>query len=109
MIRQRYILTTLLLLLFTISVSAKPVTPAEVREVVYSLLADWGKQLEIEKIEARYLTGGELGYYMVDLGQGGWVLVSGDDALRPVLAFSFENSLQTEQEWNDAAAYLLGR
>jgi len=108
MIKHRYILATLSLLLFAVSVFAKPVTQAEVREVVYSLLADWGKQLEIENIEARYLTGGELGYYMVDLGQGGWMLVSGDDALRPVLAFSFEDSMQPEQEWNDAAAYLLG-
>lgn len=107
MMRYRYIVSFLALVLFTASVFGKPVKVTEVREVVYTLLESWNKQLDIERIETRYLPGGELGYYMVDLGRGGWVMVSGDDALRPVLAFSFENNLTPEQEWNDAAAYLL--
>jgi hypothetical protein len=106
--RFKYILSVVALMLVAVSVLGKPVTLAEVRAVVYSLLEDWDKQLEIEKIEARHLSGGELGYYMVDLGQGGWVLVSADDVMRPVLAFSFENSMTPVEEWNDAAAYLLG-
>lgn len=108
MMRHRYIVTTLTLLLFFVSAVGKPVTETEVQEAVYSLLQRWNKDLAIEKIEARYLPGGEVGYYMVDLGQNGWVMVSGDDGIRPVLAFSFENSITPENEWNDAARFLLG-
>lgn len=105
--RHRYILTFLTIFVLVTSVFGKPVTLTEVREVVNSLLTDWNKQVEIVKIDARYLTNGDLGYYMVDLGQDGWVMVSADDAMRPVLAFSFENVLTPEEQWNDAAAFLL--
>ncbi|MEA3462215.1 MAG: C10 family peptidase [Bacteroidota bacterium] len=105
--RQRYILTILTLFMFVVSVFGKPVTLTEVREAVNALLQSWGKQMDIEAIDARYLHDGELGYYMVDLKQGGWVMVSADDVMRPVMAFSFENSLAPEAEWNDAARYLL--
>ena len=91
--RQRYILTILTLFMFVVSVFGKPVTLTEVREAVNALMESFGKQMEIEAIEARYLADGELGYYMVDLKQGGWVMVSADDVMRPVIAFSFENSL----------------
>jgi len=103
----RYIVAILSMLLVLVTASGKPVTEAEVREVVKSLLADWSKDAEIVNMEPRYLSGGEVGYYMVDLGESGWVMVSGDDVLRPVLAFSFENSISSESTWNDAARYLL--
>ena len=93
MMRHRYIVSILALFLFAASVFGKPVTLNEVRDAVSALMQDWNKQLEIESIEARYLPDGELGYYMVDLGEKGWVLVSGDDALRPILAFSFESKV----------------
>jgi len=107
MMRHRYIVSILALILFGASVFGKPVTLNEVRDAVSTLIQSFGKSLDIEGIEARYFPGGELAYYMVDLGENGWVLVSGDDAMRPVLAFSFENSMTPENEWNDAAAYLL--
>jgi hypothetical protein len=107
MMRHRYIVSILVLLLAVASVFGKPVTLNEVRDAVSALMENLGKDLDIEGIEARYLSGGELGYYMVDLGENGWVLVSGDDAMRPILAFSFENSMTPEEEWNHAAAYLL--
>ncbi len=107
MMRHRYIVSILTLLLVVASVFGKPVTLNEVRDAVSSLMESFGKNLDIEGFEARYMPGGELAYYMVDLGENGWVMVSGDDAMRPVLAFSFENSLTPEEEWNDAAAYLL--
>lgn len=105
--RHRYIVSFLTLFIFVASVFGKPVSLAEVREAVNSLLEGWNKQVEILNINARLLPGGEVGYYMVDLGSDGWVMVSGDDAIRPILAFSFENSLTPEQEWNDAASYIL--
>ena len=107
MMRHRYIVSILALFLFVASVFGKPVTLSEVRDAVNSLMQGLDKDFNIERIEARYLAGGELAYYMADLGDNGWVLVSGDDAMRPILAFSFENSLTPEEEWNDAAAYLL--
>jgi len=107
MMRHRYIVSILALFLFVASVFGKPVTLSEVRDAVNSLMQGLDKDFNIERIEARYLAGGELAYYMADLGDNGWVLVSGDDAMRPILAFSFENSLTPEGEWNDAAAYLL--
>lgn len=105
--RHRYIVTILALFFGLVSVFGKPVTLNEVRDAVSALMQSFGKDLDIEGIDARYLPGGELAYYMVDLGESGWVMVSGDDAMRPVLAFSFENSMTPEEEWNDAAAYLL--
>lgn len=107
MMRHRYIVSILALFLFVASVFGKPVTLSEVRDAVNSLMQGLDKDFNIESIEARYLPGGELAYYMADLGDNAWVLVSGDDAMRPILAFSFENSLTPEGEWNDAAAYLL--
>ncbi|MEA3478338.1 MAG: Spi family protease inhibitor [Bacteroidota bacterium] len=104
---RRKINTILILLLLVVSVYGKPVTLTEVQQVVYALLGDWNKQLDIKKIEEHYLPTGELGFYIVDLGQGGWVIVSADDVIRPVLAFSFENKLTPVNEWEGAAAYLL--
>ena len=105
--RYRYIVSILAMILVLVTASGKPVTKAEVSEVVHALLADWNKDVEIVTMEPRYLPGGEVGYYMVDLGDAGWVLVSGDDVVKPVLAFSFENSMSPESTWNDAARYLL--
>ena len=105
--RHRYIVSIFVFLFAVASVFGKPVTLNEVRDAVSNLIESFGKSLDIEGIEARYLPGGELAYYMVDLGESAWVLVSGDDAMRPILAFSFENSLTPEEEWNDAASYLL--
>ena len=107
MMRHRYIIFILTLFLFVASVFGKPVTVEEVREAAYALMQSLDKDLNIEGVEARYLPGGELGYYMVDLGENGWILVSADDAMRPVLAFSFENSMTPEDEWNAEARYLL--
>ena len=109
MMRHRFIIPTLALLLFVVSAFGKPVSLAEVREAVYSLMDSWNKTVVIEGIGARYLPGGELGYYMVDLGRDGWVMVSGDDVLRPVLAFSFETGITPEESWNDAARYMLNQ
>ena len=105
--RYRYIVAILAMFLVLVTASGKPVTEAEVREVVHSLLADWDKDVEIVNISPRYLPGREVGYYMVDLGDAGWVLVSGDDVVQPVLAYSFENRMSPESTWNDAARYLL--
>lgn len=105
--RHRYFISVLTLFLFVGSLFGKPVTITEVREAVNALMQSWDKQMDIEEIEAMYLPGGELGYYMVDLKQGGWVMVSADDVMRPVMAFSFENSMTPENEWNDNARYLL--
>ncbi len=107
MMRQRYIVSILALFLFAASVFGKPVTLNEVRDAVSALMQSLDKVQDIKNIEARYLPGGELAYYMVELEEKGWALVSADDAIRPILAFSFENSITLEEEWNDAAAYLL--
>ena len=101
--RYRYIVAILAMFLVLVTASGKPVTEAEVREVVHSLLADWDKDVEIVNISPRYLPGREGGYYMVDLGNAGWVMVSGDDVVQPVLAYSFENRISPESTWKRAA------
>ncbi len=109
MSRKRYVVTILTLFLFIVSGITKPVTKAEVSVAVYELLEMWnrGGDVEIVKMNPHYLSDGSLAYYLVDLGTDGWVLVSGDDVVRPVLAFSFENSLSPVDQWADAAKYLL--
>ena len=103
MMRNRYIISILTLVLFAASVFGKPVTLNEVRDAVSALMQSLDKVQDIKNIEAKYLPGGELGYYMVELEEKGWALVSADDAIRPILAFSFENNITLEEEWNDAA------
>lgn len=107
--RGRLFILSFLLFLFVVPGSAKPVTKAEAAEVVYELLASWGQPagIQIIQMDPHYLADGSLAFYMVDLGSKGWVLVSGDDVLSPVLAFSFENRMTPLDQWTDAAAYLL--
>lgn len=106
---KRYIVTLLASLMVFVSAYAKPVTKSDVSVAVYELLSLWNKSglVKIETIEAKYLSDGSLGYYLVDLGKDGWVLASGDDVVRPILAFSFENPLSSEEQWGEAATYLL--
>ena len=110
MMGRRHIWVSLILLIFSVSVFGKAVSKSEVEEAVYSLLFKWNRQegVKIQQMEERYLSDGTLGYYMVDLGEDGWVMVSADDVIRPIIAFSFEKEITPESEWGDAASYLLG-
>ncbi|MFO7670569.1 MAG: C10 family peptidase [Bacteroidales bacterium] len=105
----RNIFLILGLILFLVPGFGKAVTKAEVASAVNELLEEWNRtsDAEIVKMDPHYLADGSLAFYMVDLGPGGWVLVSGDDVLRPVLAFSFENNMIPLDQWADAASYLL--
>ncbi len=105
----RVYIITIVWLLLVVSGYGKPVTKAEVSKAVYGLLVQWNRpgDATIEKMEAQYLPDGSVACYLVDLGKDGWVVVSGDDVVQPVLAFSFENRLSTLDKWADAAAYLL--
>lgn len=87
----------------------KPVTKAEVASTVYELLEGWNRtgNVKIFKMDPHHLADGSLAFYMVDLGPDGWVLVSGDDVVRPVLAFSFEKTMIPLELWTESAAYLL--
>ncbi len=107
--RHRWFTTALLLVLLLVQAAGKPVTREDAILAVQSLLERWGRTgaAEIESIELRRLENGSPAYYVADLGHSGWVMVSADDVIRPVLAFSFENTLAPENEWNGAARYLL--
>ncbi len=105
---KAFILSLAILLVF-VSGFGKAVSKAEVSAAVYELLEEWNRPADVEilNMDPHYLSDGSLGYYLVDLGRNGWVLVSGDDVIRPVLAFSFEKPLVVEEEWGEAAGYLL--
>jgi hypothetical protein len=107
--RYRWYITVLLLVVFLIQAAGKPVSRGDAVHAVNALLARWDRagKAEVERIELRYLENGSPGYYFVDLGSTGWALVSADDVIRPVLAFSFENSAAPESEWNASARFLL--
>ena len=106
----RNIFLILGLLLFLVPGFGKPVTKTEVASAVYELLEEWNRtgDAEIVKMVPHYLEDGSLAFYMVDLGPGGWVLVSGDDVVQPVLAFSFDKTMIPLNLWTESAAYLLG-
>jgi len=107
--RHRWFTTAALLVLFLVQAAGKPVTRGDAILAVNALLERWERagSAQIESIELRYLENGSPAYYLADLGPSGWVMVSADDVIRPVLAFSFENTLSPEKEWNDAARYLV--
>jgi hypothetical protein len=107
--KKRWLSALFLLVVFLVHTAGKPVTRGDVILAVHALLSRWDRvePVEIQSIEPGYLSNGELGYYLADLGRSGWVLVSADDVIRPVIAFSFENSYTPESEWNGTARYLL--
>ncbi len=45
--------------------------------------------------------------YIINLEPLGWVLVSADDRIQPVLAYSFRSAFDPNRGWNDAASYLV--
>lgn len=106
---RRWLSTIFLLVVFLLHTAGKPVSREDVILAVHALLSSWDRMesVEIQSIEPGYLANGEPAYYLADLGRSGWVLVSADDVIRPVIAFSFENSWTPENEWNSAARYLL--
>ena len=89
----------LVLLLLTAAVSlAEPVTSRQAEDAAAAWLRMDGRPLgaalgkQVKKVEAHRDAGGKVFCYSVQLEPNGFVIVAGDDAIEPVIAFSSSGS-----------------
>jgi hypothetical protein len=99
-----------LLIIFTIFVSAamlyaEPVTPLVAKKVAdrFADVYHSGSDLAPGEVVSYTLNNGEIAYHIVKLIPTGWVMVSGDDLLTPVIGYSFENQYVPMEQWGEAA------
>ena len=108
------LLTTLVGLAFFLQMSANPVTPTQAREKAAKFLNDrvLGKkklakrsQLSLETA----LVGSGDSYYVFNVGQdGGFVIVSGEDATEEILGYSDEGHFDVETMPDDIKSWMQG-
>lgn len=97
-------LALIFILLFSIiTVFAKPADQSTIRKVAVNFYYEHARLAQgltmssiavKEIIPASY--NGRIVYYTIRLNPGGWIVVSADDAVTPVLAYSFEDNLNAE-------------
>ena len=101
-------ITNTLLLLFTVllSLHADPVSPEEARKTALQFMKiHAGEDVDrgIDRIIAHQLDNGMTGYYYVTLDPTGWIIVSGDDAMLPVIGYSFKNPYVPHYQLEESA------
>jgi len=109
MMMKKIHITFLLLILVINGLFAKPVDQLQAIDAALAFAASWHEPVEavVDRVEAGYLPDGTVSYYVIAFEGKGWVVISADDVVQPVLAFSFDNSLTPGSEWNESARYLL--
>ncbi len=80
---------------------AKPVSIDGARKMAEEFLSVYysGNDLSVDEVIGYNLENGITGYYFVTLKPVGWVIVSGDDVLKPVIGYSFENKFVPRDQW----------
>ncbi|MBN2697692.1 MAG: C10 family peptidase [Bacteroidales bacterium] len=106
---KKIVTSALGILLFLSVLFAEPVTEQKAKEMALAFVAGWYRPVEavIGEVSVLRSPDGTSLVYAVQLEEKGWVLVSADDVVQPVLAFSFDNPYLPEEEWTDGARYLL--
>ena len=84
-----------LFLLFILPLQAKKVNELQVRDAVYSFFSNRMKaETSIRNVET---IGGSDGFYLVNLSPQGWAIVAGDDVIEPIIAYSLDGQISTNQ------------
>ncbi len=93
---------TLILGVFAFSQSfSRPVLGKEVKDVSEKFISDFFPKDENYSIKdiTPTIESGKIVYYKVSLLPQGWILVSGDDIIQPVIGYSYNSSLSKESAW----------
>lgn len=86
---KRYLLFFLLFLSLTLA-WGKDVTLQQVKDMAVSYVANRSHAVSVRDVQRM---GNEKAYYIVNLNPKGWVIVSGDDVVEPIIGYSFKESL----------------
>jgi hypothetical protein len=90
-------------------ISARPVERKEALEAARAFLLSRGYSglISLDVAEEMVSDQGNPALYVISLEPRGWILVSADDMIQPVLAYSFTSAYDRVKGWTDAAAYLV--
>ena len=93
-----------LLLAMLLSVQADPVTPGEAEKVAERFITVYGEDLNlsVDEIIPYTIDNGVAAYYYAILEPTGWIIVSGDDAMIPVIGYSFKNEFSERSRWEES-------
>ncbi len=102
---KRLFVLTLFTVIFVLGVMAKPVTPAGAKKVAERFLELYATNgdLSVGDVLGYELSNGKTGYYFVKLMPVGWIMVSGDDVMKPVIGYSFRNKFIPLEQWEESA------
>lgn len=104
---MKKILFTILSLIFSISIFAKPVSEAKAREVALNFLKSNTNSTVLNQVKSLNLsytlkstTGNDLDVqtiiYVFNIDNSGFIIISGDDTVTPVLGYSDESNFDSE-------------
>lgn len=104
---MKKILFTILFLIFSISIFAKPVSEAKAKEVALNFLKNNTNSTVLNQVRSLNLsytlkstTGNDLDVqtiiYVFNIDNSGFIIISGDDSVIPVLGYSDENVFVSE-------------
>jgi len=84
---------------------AKPVTPDEAKKVAdrFENLYHTGQDLVPGEVVSYALENGSIAYHVVKMKPTGWIMVSGDDLLTPVIGYSFTHAFVPMDQWGESA------
>ena len=93
-----------LLLAMLLSAQADPVAPGEAEKVAERFIKVYGEEvaLTVDEIIPYTMDNGVTAYYYAILEPTGWIIVSGDDAMIPVIGYSFENEFSERSQWEES-------
>jgi hypothetical protein len=92
-------------LLFIVATQAAPVSPQEAKKVAerFVKLYNTGSSRSVGEVVTYDLANGKIAYYFVKLQPTGWVMVSGDDILKPVIGYAFDKQFVPMEQWGESA------
>lgn len=82
-----------LFFLSTIFVWGKEVTLQQVKDMAIGYISNRSHAVSVKDT---HRMGKEKAYYIVNLNPQGWVIISGDDVVEPIIGYSFKGSLYAE-------------
>ena len=89
---RRYLLSVFILL-FTVSLQAKEVTATQAGEMAVRYIKN-RTSLQVSVHDVTGVGNEKNGCYIVNLAPQGWVVVSGDDVAKPIIAYSYTGNLE---------------
>jgi len=103
---------SLLILIAALSFSAifaRPVERSAALEAARAFLLSRGysELISLDVVQEMVSEKGNPALYVISLEPRGWILVSADDMVQPVLAYSFTSTFDIKRGWTGAAAYLV--